>query len=493
MEKQNDKGSMSFFSKIGTSFKRKGFRSGVYATLTSILVIAAVVIVNLIASATGVQKDLTTTGERSLTEETKELLDGLEGDITCYYLTKEGQTAIGLESYFDMYMDLYQNASDKIRFETVDLLLNPKFAEQYTDKTVLQCSFIVVNEATQLSRYISVQDMVLTETTMDSYTFQYQEVPVGLDIEGQVNAAIRYVVSGQQTKLYAVSGHGESALGTEGQKLLGKANISYNTFESMTAQQVPEDCDILFITVPEKDYTDTELAMFQAYADKGGDFLILAEKLDGVENYDKLLAYCGVQVENRIIVEGDSNRHNPATPLELYPFIDTANEITKNLSGANYLPIRNAYALTMVTEADREITVSRLLSTSEAAFAKSVQNGQIGSSKTEGDPVGPFNVGVYLRNAKTKSEAVVISGGYAFADPYLKLSNYANASLLTGSVNYMAGADEVSTVRTLSFDTEEMLTITRARASTIAVILVITVPVLLIICGVCVMLRRRNR
>ena len=492
MEKQNDKKSMSFFNKIGASFKRKGFRSGVYATVTSVLVIAAVVIVNLIASAVGVQKDLTTTGEKSLTEDTRELLDSLDTDITCYYLTKEGSST-GLESFYEMYMDLYEDASDKINFETVDLLLNPKFAEQYTDKTVVQCSVIVVNEATQLSKYISVQDMVLTETTMDSETFQYKDVPVGLDIEGQINGAIRYVVSGQQTNLYAVSGHGEKEMESEAKNLLGKAGISYHTFESMTAAQLPEDCDVLFVTVPNKDYSDTELEMFKDYADRGGDFLILAEKQSNVTNYDKLLAYCGVQTENRVILEGDSSRHNPASQAELYPFIDTTNDITKNLSGANYLPLLYAYSLTLVKDTEHEITASRMLYTSAAAYAKSVADGKISVTKEADDPVGPFTVGMYLKNTETKSEAVVISGGYVFSDNYTTLSNYANASLLTGSVNYLAGVDTVSNIRTLSFETEEMLTINAAQANTIAIILVIAVPVVLILSGIYVMLRRRSR
>lgn len=493
MEKQNKKAGMSFFDKIGASFQRKGFRSGLYATVTSILVILAVVIVNLIASASGVQKDLTATGEKSLTKETKELLEGLEDDLTFYYLTKEGQTLSWLEPSYEMYMDLYEASSDRITFETVDLLLNPKFAEKYTDKTVVQYSIIVVNEATGLSRYISVQDMVLTEVTMDQYTFQYQEVPVGLDIEGQLNAAIRYVVSGQETNFYAVTGHGENPLGTEGKKLLGKANIIYNTFESMTASQVPEDCDVLFITMPANDYTDEELKMFKEYADRGGDFLILAEKQDDAANYDRLLAYCGVQAEKRIILEGDASRHNPSSPLELYPVIETTNEITKNLSTANYLPIRNAYALSAVTDTVHDIKVSKMLSTSDAAYAKSVENGKISQTKSENDPVGPFHVGLYLENTETKSEAVVLSGGYVFNDSYLVMSNYANASLLTDSVNYMTEAEEVSAIRTLSFDSEEMLTINAAQANTIAIILVIIVPVLLIVAGVCIMLRRRNR
>lgn len=493
MDKKKETTGMSFFGKIGASFQRKGFRSGLYATVTGVLVIVAVVVLNLIVAAIGVQKDLTTTGEKSLTAETEALLAEIEDELMIYYLTKEGQELAGLQSYYDMYMDLYERACDNISFETVDLLLNPKFAEQYTDKAVIQHSLIVVNETTGLSKYISVQDMVLTEVTLDQSTFQYTEVPVGLDIEGQMNAAIRYVLSGQQTNFYAVSGHGEIPLGTEGQNLLGKANINYILFESMTAQKVPEDCDVLFVTVPANDYSEAELQMFKDYADRGGDFLILAEKLSGAENYDKLLAYCGVQVENRIIVEGDASRYNPASQLEIYPSIDRENDIANMLSSANYLPILNAYGLTVLKEADRNITVSRLLYTSEASYSKSVADGRITLTKESDDPVGPFNVGMYLKNTDTKSEAVVLSGGYAFNDMYLVLSNYANASLLTGSINFMAEAAEVSAVRTLSFESEEMLTINAAQANAIAIALVIVLPVLLIVAGVVTMLRRRNR
>ncbi|MDD5900568.1 MAG: Gldg family protein [Lachnospiraceae bacterium] len=494
MEKQDNKGTLSVFGKIGTSFHRKGFRSGVYATLTSILVIVAVVIVNLIASASGVQKDLTATGEKSLTADTKELLSGLEDELTFYYLTKEGETLTWLDPSFAMYMELYENASDKITFQTVDLLLNPKFAEKYTDRTVIQYSIIVVNETTNRSRYISSEDMVLTELTMDQYTFQYKTQVVGLDIEGQINSAIRYVTSGQQTNLYAVTGHGEWELGTEAQTLLRKANIEYNTLETMTTGKIPEDCDILFIAVPNNDYTETELELLKAYADAGGDFLILAGKQENLSNYDRLLAYCGVQLENRVIIEGNAAYHNPASQLELYPVIERGNGITDTLAGYTYLPMRNAFALKTVTDGEHEITVSPLFSTSDSAYSKKVENGQIATiSKEKDDPAGPFRTGYYLKNTDTKSEAVVLSGGYIFMDSYLMISNYANAALLTNSINYLTETETVSPVRTISFDSEELLTITAAQANAIAIVFVIVIPVVLILSGIFVMLRRRNR
>ncbi len=492
MKEQNSKDKMSFFNRIVASFSRRGFRSGLYAAVTSVLVIVAVVIVNLIASASNVEKDLTMGGQKSLTENTKELLATVDDELTFYFLTKEGETLAWLDPAFEMYIELYQDHCDKITFKTVDMLLNPKFAEQYTDQAVIEYSIIVVNETTGLSRFVSSDTMVLTETYVDQYTFQYSSRVSGLDIEGQLNSAIRYVLDGQQTQLYAVVGHEEWQFGTEGQKLLQKANIEYNTLETMTVAEVPEDCDILFVANPNKDYTDAELQMLMDYADAGGNFLVLAAKQEGLNNFDRFLAYCGVQVENRVILEGDSKYHNPSSQLELYPILETDNDIMKTMAGS-YLPMFTAFGMKMAQDSTNDYTAYPILSTSSASYAKSVQNGQINLTKEASDPTGPFRIGYYTKNEDTKSEAVVLSSGYVFQEAYLMVSNFANAGLLVSSINYMTDAEAVEPIRTLSFDTEEILTITAAQANTIAIVLVIALPVLLIVAGIYVMLRRRSR
>lgn len=492
MSEQNSKDKKSFFSRIGASFSRKGFRSGLYAAVTSILVIVAVIIVNLIASASHIEKDLTVGGQKSLTESTKELLATVDDELTFYYLTQEGSSITWLDPSYEMYIELYQAYCDKITFEPVDMLLNPKFAEKYTDQEIIQYSIIVVNEETGLSRFVSSNNMVLTDTTMDQYTFEYKTVVTGLDIEGQLNSAIRYVLSGQQTKMYAVSGHNEWALGSEGRNLLQKANIEYNTLETMTVTEIPEDCDVLFVANPSKDYTDAELQMLLDYADAGGNFLVFAAKQDGLENYDRFLAYCGIRVENRVILEGDSRYHNPSSQLELYPIVETDNDMMKNMAGG-YLPMFSAFVMKIEKDGTAAYTTYPIASTSASAYAKEIKEGKITSVQEDGDVTGPFRIGFYTKNEDTKAEAVVLSSGYVFQEAYLATSNFLNASLLVNSINYMADAVEVDPVRTLSFDTEEVLTITAAQANSIALVMVIALPVIFVVAGIFVMLRRKNR
>ena len=232
--------------------------------------------------------------------------------------------------------------------------------------------------------------------------------------------------------------------------------------------------------------------MMKNYADRGGKFLILGAKQEGLENFDSLLAYCGSRVENAVILEGDAKYHNPNSQMELYPILQNDNDIIRTISGS-YVPMFNAFALKLAQDTEHEFKTSGMMTTSKASYAKNVENGQIFLTQEDTDEVGPFVVGMYLENQDTGSEAVVLSSGYVFADAYLMISNFGNAGLLVNTINALTGSDAVEAVRTISFTTQEMLTINAAQANLVAVVMVISIPVLLIVFGIFVMLRRRSR
>lgn len=486
MEKKETKNEINFFRKIGASFRNRTFRFGAYAALSGILVVAAVIAVNLLVAAAGIRKDLTADGQKSLTKETKELLDGLENDLTIYYLTRGDQPM----AFFDMYIELYQRASKKIEFKTVDLLLQPKFAETYTDEKVIPCSMIVVDKKTNRSKYISSTDMVIEKTVITENG--YDTEPSALDIEGRINGAIHYVTSGEQTKLYAVAGHGEKALGEEAKNILRKSNIQYDTFESLTMGDIPQDCDVLFISNPSTDYSNEELALFEAYAQKGGNFLINAVYQEGMDNFNKLLAEYGLQLGNGVIVEGDSKRHSASSPLAVFPEIRTEHKITSAFPTGKYFPAPYSGMIT-VDNQQKTREVSVLFSSSAKSFLKEMKNGTLELTKKAGDKEGPFTVGIYVKDLQNQSEAVVIANKDAFLDGYLQTDNFVNASLLTNSVQYMAGAEGASAIRMISLEGEEMLTLNASEAYAITITFAVVIPVLLILVGIVIMLRRKNK
>lgn len=488
MEEKNKMEEKSFSKEIGASFRSKGFRSGLYATVITAFVIVAVVILNLIVSALDVEKDMTANKTNSITDITKELLDGVEEEITIYFLTQNNGTI----STFDTIFDEYEKHCDYIRFEMVDLMLSPNFAAQYTDKAVEQYSVIVVNEATGMSKYVAYSDLFITEYTLDPYTYEASYQPVAFDLEGQLNAAIQYVIGGKQIHFYAVVGHGETELGSEGQNVLRKANVTYNTIETMTAERIPEECDVLYISAPTSDYTVAELAIIRAYTAAGGDVMLVAGAQSALTNVNALYADYGVQVENGIVVEGDSNAHVPGSPEYLFPKV-MEHEIMKAATGS-YVSIPYAFALTTLPNADANLSVSSLLSTTTSAYLKTLVNGGFKTTeKEEGDVTGMFSLGMHIENRVTGSDAVVIASPWTFIDNALLVDSYANANLLTNSVNYMAGAEIISTVRTISLEDEEPLVITAAEALTLGFVFIILIPVILLVMGVVMLLVRRRK
>lgn len=198
---------------------KRHLKHGSWSSFLVLFVIAAVVLVNLIIGqlpTTMTQFDVSTQKLYSLTDDTKDLVKGLEQDVTLYYVVTGGNEDDTIEKMLDRYQDL----SSHIKVEKKDPNLYPKFTSQYTEEEVADNSIIVV--CGEKSRVVSSMDM--WETSV-SYT-TYSQQTTGFDGEGQITSAISYVTSEDTTKLYWLSGHGEveeTALTSNFRKRLRKA------------------------------------------------------------------------------------------------------------------------------------------------------------------------------------------------------------------------------------------------------------------------------
>lgn len=471
--------------------KNKNLRSGVYATLISVIVIIAVIATNILVGSFEVRKDLTATGKYSLTDETEKMLDGIQDDITIYYLTKNKETVSWLEIFFR----LYEKECKSISVEYVDLIVNPAFPNRYTSEKVQQNSVIIENKTTGRSRYVPYEDLLIIENTIDYSTLQYTQNVTGVDIEGQINSAIDYVTTGVTRKMYALLGHGETELGKEAITYLRRSNIEYATLELISAGAVPEDCDVLYIGMPLNDYTEAEIAAITEYTDRGGDLLIDSYNQAGHKNLTELMKSYGVTPLAGIIMEDDSSHHLLNYRYYLLPSVLT-NEITSHLPAAKYITVPQADVLLIDKSIIGNFKFASLLTTSEDSYLKIPnENGEVlTQEKQKGDRLGPFCIGVYVLNQDTNSAAIMFSGAGLFMDDFFTLDTYANAELLTNGLNYLMGVSETAlSVRKIMFNEEQELSINSAEASKIALIMAGAIPVVLLVCGIVIMVRRRYR
>lgn len=95
---------------------RRHLKQGSYSSFLVLFLIAAVVIVNLIVGqlpTTFTQIDLSSQKLYTLTEDTRELVKGLEQDVTLYYIVTSGSEDDTVERLLERYDDLSGYCGDE--------------------------------------------------------------------------------------------------------------------------------------------------------------------------------------------------------------------------------------------------------------------------------------------------------------------------------------------------------------------------------------------
>lgn len=467
----------------------KRFRYGTYSTLMAVIVIAIAVVINLIAGKINYKMDLTPNSIFAITDDTKNVLDSLERDVTIYELFKTGEE----DTVVTQILDQYKNQSSKIKVIEKDPVLYPQFAEKYTAEGSVSTGSLIV-ECGEKYKIISNYDLYTTNT--DYTTGQNNENVVA---EEKITGAIQYVTAENLPVIYTVTGHNEMSLEDIGSSLadsLDTANYevkSINLFE----EAVPDDCALLFVTTPQKDYTAEEAQKVKDYLAADGRAIFMMDyQYNAFENVSGILADYGLSADNPIIYEADANYQYQNYPTAILPDI-AIHDATEGLDQTRVL-ISNAYGITQLPEKRVSTNVEALLTTSKSAFGKVNEDDTV--TKTDADIPGPFDVCVAVTdNTYTDKEhttKLVVCAGY-----YYMLYGQADAMVSGGNSDFIMGCinwlDDKSSVDTVNIAGKSLARETfytdYAQQEKVKYICVIFLPVFIIGMGFVVWFSRRNK
>lgn len=470
--------------KIKDSFSGRKFRSGAYVTLLSSVVIVIILVANMLITKMNIQIDLSTSNLYTLSQDTKDFVKNLKDDITIYYLVQPGSET----DTFVRIAQKYDDLSEYITLETKDPVQYPQFAAQYVEDEVTKDSFLVVNNTNNRAKYVDGSELLIQEPNYQTYTYE----TVGLDVEGKLTSAIQYVTSTDLPVMYVVEGHGETTTGTFFNDTMEKANMDVKTLSTLTQSTIPEDCDILFINSPTKDFSEEEVTMIKGYLAAGGKAVItLNYYANELKNFKSILGYYGIELVDGFVIEEDSDRYLSNYPAELLPKMES-HDITAKASGSQ-VPVYMPYAsgLTISDTKRSSLTIEPLLTTSDAAFSR-VDQQSTSVDKIEGDIEGPFYLGLVATDTYNDltSTLIVYSCASTFGD---EAGNASNPELLSGTVNYLAGEDiEILSIPERSVVAEQIYP-SQKQVYFWGIIVVLAIPALLLTTGIVVCLRRRRK
>ena len=471
---------------------KKNLKHGSYSMGAITIFIAIIVVLNLVLQEVPSKYreiDLSTQKLYSIGDQTKKVLKKLNKDVEIYYIAQSGSESSDIQKL----LEKYEEGSDHVKVEQKDPAVNPKFVSQYTSDGVSNNSVIVVCG----DKNKVIDNNSLYETTVNYQT--YSSEVTGFDGEGQITSAINYVTSDSMPVMYTLEGHDEATMSDTLKDTIQKANIDIQSLNLLTMDSVPDDADILFIFAPAKDISEDEASKIISYLENGGKALIVSNySSEEMPNFASVLENYGVKTADGIVLEGDTNHYISQNPSYLLPNIES-NDITSSLSsGSRYILMPLAQGIVKSDNYRDSLEITDILTTSDGSYSKVNVEDMQTMEKESDDIDGPFAVGVSITenlDDEKETQIVYYSSEALFNDQMNTMVSGANYELISASVNWMCESEEDSntiSIASKSYDTST-LTIPAADASFWSIFVTAVVPVVILVIGGGIWMKRRKQ
>lgn len=474
---------------IKKGINKKTLKNGSYSVVLSVIFVVIIVVVNLIVDAfpsTYTELDVSDQQLFSIGDQTKDFLKELDKDVTIYQIAQSGSE----DEVVSKLLKKYEEASDHIKVEKKDPVVNPKFTSEYTDEEVSSNSLIVVcGDRSKIVDYNNIY-----ESSMDYTTYSY--TTSGFDGEGQITSAISYVTSDNLPVLYTLDGHGEKSLDSTLQEDIEKANIEIKSLNLLTEESVPEDADCLMINSPSTDISEDERDAIIEYLENGGKAMIFSDYTEeSMDNFDAVLENYGVERVDGIVIEGDAQHYAMQMPYYLLPDVSSAEAVSDFSSQGYFVLAPYAQGIRQLDNVRDTLTIESLLTTSDEAYSKTDLNTET-LEKTDEDIDGPFDIGVSITEKvdDDKTTQIVYYSTANLMDSQInQMVAGGNEQMITESLNWMCSTDEASTISIPSKSLEvSYLTVTAYDAAYWKICMMGLIPGVFLVVGFVVWLKRRK-
>lgn len=486
--KKNDNNKINKKRKI-TEINKKYLKNGSYSFAISAIFICVIIVINLIVGelpSKYTQLDVSEGKLYSIGDQTKEVLKGLEKDVTIYQIAQEGSEDETIANLLEKYAD----ESKHVKVVKKDPVVNPKFVSEYTSEDISANSLIVV--CGDRNKVIDYQNIY--EASLDYTTYSYQTT--GFDGEGQITSAIDYVTSEDLPILYTLEGHGEKELGSAIKEGIEKSSIQINSLNLLTEGTVPEDTDCLLINSPSTDISAEEKDAILEYLENGGKSMIFSDYTEEkLENFDSILENYGVKRADGIVFEGDTQRYGMQMPYYLIPEIQST-DASGDVASSGYMVLAPyAQGIQKLEEVRDTLTVESLLTTSDSSYSKTNMNSDTLEKEAE-DIEGPFDLGVSITETvgeDKETQIVYYSTANLMDNQINQLVSGGNAQMILSSLNWMTGSEEQTNVSIPSKNLQvSYLTLTAYDTSFWTICTIGLIPGFFLIVGFVVWYKRRK-
>lgn len=491
---------------IKSIINSKKFKFGSVAVAFSCVFIAIILVINVIITALGNRFSLYVdmTGEEfyTVSQSTKEQLSGIDKVVEIVFFQEEDKIADGTElGYIKQLAKEYANEFDFIKVKYIDLISSPTAANSYKTSSqdrIIQTTVVVSCPETAKNKIIQQQGF---------YTFVKDEAGnvtevYGFNGEKRFTANILQVASSQKPTALFTVGHGESAsenLFT----LLSEEGYSVGVIDLAT-QDIPKDTSLVVISNPTRDFAGleaennagaNEIRALNDYMteNEGNIAIFLSPKTPELPEFSEYLAEWGLAYESGVMLADSPSNTIDTENLQIISNYSGeqgsyAYEIHRSASEGGTKTIC-AYSTLISALPETKMSVTPVLTASASSVA-------VSQDTEESVPNAPLLLLSqkmrFENNDELRSNILLFGTPYFFDNAYIASNTYGNTEILYGAMKIF-GNDAVSLdIPTKPF-ADYSLDITNQSSYTATVVLVAVMPIIVLVFGIFVWIKRKAK
>jgi hypothetical protein len=380
----------------------------------------------------------------------------------------------------------YADNSRSVSIEYVDPYLYPQFVERYSDDENTPEGTVIVVSGSRY-RTISPFDMITMDYNYDMQSFQVRSI----DIEPLVTNAINYAIAENTSSIYTFASYNELGIPETLTNQMMAANYEVMLLDIVT-DEIPDDCAILFLTQPGRDWTADTADKVRDYLQNGGRALFAIDSISTeTTNINSVLGTFGISIGEYLVIEGSSSNYI-RNPTYILPDI-VQHEITQSLIERRFRPfLLHCSGIDILEDRSGSISIESLLSTTSGAFGRLNANPQaLNLIKSENDVDGPIDLALAVTdsyNDAMSTKLIVVSASHIIDEQANDGSNYL---FLINSLNWLQDKEDAVFIPSKEPRTFTPLDMTQREVNALMFVSAVVIPLSIFILGLIVWRRRR--
>ncbi len=524
--------------------EHKKLKHGAMSTVYTVIFVAAVVLVNIIAGIIfdryPITFDLTKNNKYSISEQSEEYIEKIDCDITIRVFAEE-DAFVAVNDYTKQANEVIKRCCQKnkhITAEYIDIDKNPDIVSEYADQEIQQYSIIVETPSLDDSgkqmkdsdgkplkriRSISLMDLIsfkseFEEQVQQGYGMSASDYILAMCGNNETYAFAQAVQSGYVeastadqaflSALMAVSdpdpvvvsvlnGRNEAADLSYLRKLLLANGYSVKDV-NITSEDIPADTDMCIIPAPTSDYMEAEITKVDEFVNNHGNMgkhlmYIASYNQQSTPNLDEFLEEYYLAVGEGVICENDAEHYYTQA------FYTIADDISESFAddidvSNSKLIIRGSRPVKLLAEGEKgKMKIEAYVKSTANAYVADTQTGEAMENGQQVYAAMSSKVAFTDDGGAVYSNVFVVGGDSMVGSSELMYNQFQNRTYILSVINGMTGKTTNGITVEPKVITGNIFDITAEQIRLLKIIFIGVIPLATLTTGLVIWLRRKNR